>query len=299
MMSQGMMGWIINWKKNTGHEHKLWQNEIFKGLRWISRKEMSWQRWTQRELMPGGWNKTKKNKGIPFKLIHIFPSSNTNSADSTLEESDTGPNPGLGVHPSLIRADVYFYFILPRSFLVQSLCSQTSRSGPASLELPDGQSDGLLVEFFHYLFDARQVGASDDKVAPSGAHLVAHLTLLDGEAVALCPGRYPVLPGVQQAPVIAISSWKHTQNKHFCVEVLLAYLWKLWLIATVIFFHLVQHRVRLPADYELVSPSFASLPIFSNPTRDLFITTKSGLVIVGTVQRQMKMVFMSFICFFL
>ena len=65
------------------------------------------------------------------------------------------------------------------------------------------------------------------------------------------------------------------------------------------FFHLVQHRVRLPAGYKLISPSFASLPIFINPTRDLFITTKSGLVIVGTAQRQMKMVFMSFICFFL
>ncbi len=99
-----------------------------------------------------------------------------------------------------------FVFNSSSLFFIQSLCSQTSLSGPASLELPDGQSDGLLVEFFHYFFDPRQVGAADDEVAPGGAHLIAHLALLAGEAVALRPGCYSVLSRVQQAPVIAISS---------------------------------------------------------------------------------------------
>lgn len=99
-----------------------------------------------------------------------------------------------------------FVFHSSSLFLIQSLCSQTSLSGPASLELPEGQPDGLLVEFLHDFFDPRQVGAADGEVAPGGAHLVAHLALLAGEAVALSPGCYSVLPWVQQAPVITVGS---------------------------------------------------------------------------------------------
>lgn len=116
--------------------------------------------------------------------------------------------PRLGVHPSLIGADVCFWFFSLLS--EQSLCSQTSLSGPASLELPEGWSDRLLVESFHDFSDSWQVAASDDKVALGGTHLVAHLTLLTAEAVALSSGGYSVLSGVQQAPVITISSWKQT-----------------------------------------------------------------------------------------
>lgn len=60
-----------------------------------------------------------------------------------------------------------------------------------------GQSDGLLVEFFHDFFDPRQVGATDGEVARAGAHLVAHLAFLAGEAVALSSGCYSVLSRVQ------------------------------------------------------------------------------------------------------
>lgn len=65
------------------------------------------------------------------------------------------------------------------------------------LELPVGQFDGLLVEFFHDFFDPRQVGAADGEVARARAHLVAHLAFLAGEAVALSPGCYSVLSRVQ------------------------------------------------------------------------------------------------------
>lgn len=77
-----------------------------------------------------------------------------------------------------------------------SLCSHTSFSGPASLERPRGQSDGLLVELFHYFFNSRKVGAANFEVAPGGAHLVAHLALLTDEAVALGPRCDSVLSGV-------------------------------------------------------------------------------------------------------
>lgn len=130
-----------------------------------------------------------------------------------MEESDRGPDTGLEFTP--VWSEQMFVCNSSSIFLVQSLCSHASFPGPASLELPDGQPDGLLVEFFHYLFDSWQVGASDGEVAPGGAHLVAHLALLAAEAVALSPGRHSVLSWVQQAPVVTIRRWKPTHINTF------------------------------------------------------------------------------------
>lgn len=77
--------------------------------------------------------------------------------------------------------------------------SLASLPGPRILELfvAMGQSEGLLVESLHDLLDPGQVGATDGEVARAGAHLVAHLAFLTGEAVALSSGCYSVLSRVQ------------------------------------------------------------------------------------------------------
>lgn len=138
-------------------------------------------------------------------------SQNTNSTDSTQKESDTGPNPGLAF--TAVWSEQMFVFNSSSSYLIRSLCSQTSPSGPLGCKLPHGQFDGLLFEFFHYFFNSWHVGAANGEVATGGTHLIAHLTLLAHEAVSLSPRCYSVLPWVQQAPVITISSWRHKHWK--------------------------------------------------------------------------------------
>ena len=70
--------------------------------------------------------------------------------------------------------------------------------------------DWLLAEPLHDLLDARQVRAADQEAAAAGPHVVAHLTHLAGGIVALGPHRDPVLPRVQQPPVVSVRrcNWK-------------------------------------------------------------------------------------------
>lgn len=112
-------------------------------------EKMSWQQWTQREFISGDETKPNQIKHpVSMKPNLVFKHWFHWLSEGIWPRS----KPRLGVRPSLIGADVCFWFFSLLS--EQSLCSQTSLSGPASLELPEGWSDGLLVESFHDFSDS-------------------------------------------------------------------------------------------------------------------------------------------------
>lgn len=68
------------------------------------------------------------------------------------------------------------------------------------------QSDGPLAVQRHDLFDAVPVGFCQGEAAGSGSRVVAHHAESGLGGVAVGFGRYPVLSGIQQPPVITTYS---------------------------------------------------------------------------------------------
>lgn len=86
-----------------------------------------------------------------------------------------------------------------RKGFISPSCPDCSASLCLSLSVSDlllQRLDGPLAKLLHDLLDPRQVGTAQDKVAPGGAHVIAHLAVFAVGIVPLGLHRYPVLPGV-------------------------------------------------------------------------------------------------------